>query len=140
MFFDVFHARFFGELWSSADVIRKWSRANPAYVCSVVFEHDAVIPVEWYQPPETNAVSFFVVAIILCSCSFGDGRFFVQFNCCSFSPRWNHIHGLQFSRCVRSVQRQQARKLLDLDTGRWSAVFQRTGLMYMSMCNVFVYV
>ena len=24
-----------------------------------------------------------------------------------------------FSRCVRSVQRQQTRKLLDLDTGRW---------------------
>ena len=32
-FFDVFHALFiWGGFWSSADPIRKWSRANPAFV------------------------------------------------------------------------------------------------------------
>ena len=32
-------------------------------MCSVVFEQHAVVPVEGTLPPETNAVSFFVLAI-----------------------------------------------------------------------------
>ena len=37
--------------------------AQILHMCSVVFEQHAVIPVEGSLPPETNAVSFFVLAI-----------------------------------------------------------------------------
>ena len=57
-------------------------------------------------PPETYAVSFlFWQEISVCSFSFGAGRIFflrLQFLTCMEL----FLHDLQFSRCVRSVQRQ----------------------------------
>ena len=54
MFFDFFHARFFGGSGHLPML--------PLHVCSVVFIQHAVIPVEGSLPPETNAVSFSCVA------------------------------------------------------------------------------
>ena len=58
-----------------------------------------------------------------------------------FLTRVEFFYVLQFSRCVRSVQRTLMRKLLDPDTGRWSAIVRRTDLMNMYMCTyLYVYV
>ena len=61
-FFYVVHAFFLG-FWLSADPIRKWSRANPAFVfgCICSARRDSSGRVSF--PPETHAVSFFVLAV-----------------------------------------------------------------------------
>ena len=56
----MFSMRVFCGFWSSADVTEN-GVAQILQMCSVVFEKHAVIPGS--LPPETNAVSFFVLAI-----------------------------------------------------------------------------
>ena len=100
--FLMFSMRFF---WVSGHLPSQSENrvAQILLLCSVVFVVHAVIPVEGSLPPENNAVSFLfwqlisVAATVLAP---------VQICLSSFCPGWNYYYYLQFSRCVRSVQRQ----------------------------------